>query len=196
MSKQSLKIESMKISDLVPYRNNPRKNDASVDLVAASIDEFGFKVPIVVDSKGEIVTGHTRLKAAKKLGLGEVPVIVADDLSEDQIKAFRLADNKTSEASEWDFNLLALELDGLDCFDMELFGFTDMSISDTFSDDFSLKDGDKDSIGQATFPLSEEQRVYVLSVLDSVNPSDIPTFGNPSKRGNALYKVVKEWAGH
>lgn len=111
------------INELKPYKNNPRKNDGAVDAVAASIKEFGFKVPIVIDNDGEIVAGHTRLKAALKLNLDKVPCIVADDLTPDQIKAFRLADNKTAELSEWDFDLLNLELDNIDL-DMSEFGFT------------------------------------------------------------------------
>ena len=110
------------VSDLIPYENNPRKNDDAVDYVANSIKEFGFKVPIIVGSDNVIVTGHTRLKAAIKLGLTEVPVIVADDLTEEQINAFRLADNKVAEMAEWDFERLDLELSELD-FDMEQFGF-------------------------------------------------------------------------
>lgn len=118
-----MEIVKKKVKDLIPYQNNPRKNDEAVDYVAASIKEFGFKVPIIIDQNNEIVAGHTRLKAAKKLHLKEVPCIVADDLNEDQIKAFRLADNKVSEQSEWDLNLLDLELDTIKL-NMEPFGFT------------------------------------------------------------------------
>lgn len=118
-----MEIVKKKVKDLIPYQNNPRKNDEAVDYVAASIKEFGFKVPIIIDQNNEIVAGHTRLKAAKKLHLKEVPCIVADDLNEDQIKAFRLADNKVSEQAEWDLNLLDLELDTIKL-NMEPFGFT------------------------------------------------------------------------
>lgn len=112
-----------KISDIRPYEKNPRKNDEAVKYVAESISQFGFKVPIVIDSNGVIVAGHTRYKAAKKLNLKEVPCIVADDLTEEQVKAFRLADNKVAEKAEWDFELLADELDELFDFDMTVFGF-------------------------------------------------------------------------
>ncbi|HGM8965131.1 TPA: ParB N-terminal domain-containing protein, partial [Streptococcus pyogenes] len=95
-----------KLSEITPYKNNPRNNDEAVGPVAESIKEFGFKVPIVVDKNGEIINGHTRYKAAQKLGLETVPVIVADDLSEEQIKAFRLADNKVGEIAVWDLDLL------------------------------------------------------------------------------------------
>lgn len=117
----------MATSNLIPYVNNPRQNDDAVDAVASSIKNFGFKVPIVIDNQNEIVTGHTRLKAANKLGLDEVPVIVADDLTPEQIKAFRLADNKVGEIAEWNEELLAIELEELDNldFDMSEFGFDD-----------------------------------------------------------------------
>lgn len=105
-----------KVSDLMPYVNNPRKNDKAVDSVAESIKSFGFKQPIVIDKKGEIIVGHTRLKAAIKLGLKEIPCLVADDLTEKQIKAYRIADNKVSELSQWDFDLLKLELNEIEDF--------------------------------------------------------------------------------
>lgn len=109
-------------SSLIPYERNPRRNDQAVDAVAASIREFGFKVPIVIDRDNVVVAGHTRLKAALKLGLETVPVIVADDLTPEQIKAFRLADNKTAELAEWDLDMLDLELGDIEM-DMEPFGF-------------------------------------------------------------------------
>lgn len=105
-----------KVSDLMPYVNNPRKNDKAVDSVAESIKSFGFKQPIVIDKNGEIIVGHTRLKAAIKLGLKEIPCLVADDLTEKQIKAYRIADNKVSELSQWDFDLLKLELNEIEDF--------------------------------------------------------------------------------
>lgn len=123
------------IDELKPYKNNPRQNDNAVDAVAASIRQFGFKVPIVIDAGNEIVAGHTRLKAAKKLGLTEVPCIIADDLTPDQIKAFRLADNKTAELAEWDFELLELELNDIDL-DMSMFGFDATMPGEPYEDEF------------------------------------------------------------
>ncbi len=117
-----MNIVELSIHDLVPYENNPRNNIEAVEYVANSIEKFGFKVPIVVDTNNVIVAGHTRYMASKKLGLETVPCIVADDLTEEQIKAFRLADNKVSEIATWDLNKLQLELDFLDC-NMEDFGF-------------------------------------------------------------------------
>lgn len=120
-----MEIIEKKVEELIPYENNPRKNDEAVEKVALSISAFGFKVPIVIDSNNVIVTGHTRLKAAKKLGLDKVPCIQADDLTEEQIKAFRLADNKVSEFSQWDEEKLMEELEGLDS-DMSLYGFEEL----------------------------------------------------------------------
>ncbi len=118
-----MSITEKSIEEIKPYKNNPRKNDTAVEYVANSIKEFGFKVPIILDKNNEIVCGHTRYKAAKKLGLKVVPCIIADDLTPEQINAFRLADNKVSEKSEWDFNLLSKELEGITSIDMNLFDF-------------------------------------------------------------------------
>ena len=123
-------IINITLKDLKPYENNPRKNDDAVKYVAESIKEFGFKVPIVIDKNNVIVAGHTRYKAAKKLKMIEVPCIIADDLTEEQIKAFRLADNKVAEKAEWDFDLLNTELDDIIDLDMELFGFEETSQDD------------------------------------------------------------------
>lgn len=111
------------IKSIRPYEKNPRRNDEAVDAVAASIKEFGWQQPIVVDKDGVIIAGHTRYKAAKKLKCDTVPVVVADDLTEDQVKAYRLADNKTGELAEWDTALLGEELAELADFDMSQFGF-------------------------------------------------------------------------
>lgn len=108
-----MQIVEKKIAEIKPYEKNPRKNDSAVDAVANSISQFGFKVPVVIDKDNIIVCGHTRYKAAKKLGLNTVPCVVADDLTEEQIKAYRLADNKVSELAEWDIDLLGEELDGM-----------------------------------------------------------------------------------
>lgn len=120
-----LNIVMKKISELKDYENNPRKNDKAVDAVANSINSFGFKVPVIIEPDGTIIAGHTRVKASKKLGLEEVPCIIADDLTEDQIKAFRVADNKTAELADWDMDKLIDELKGIEM-DMEQFGFDDL----------------------------------------------------------------------
>ena len=124
-----MEIVNKKTEELIPYDKNPRKNDEAVDYVANSIKEFGFKVPIVIDKDNVIVAGHTRLKASKKLKLKEVPCIIADDLTDEQIKAFRLADNKVSELANWDFPTLNEELEDIDI-DMEQFGFEDLEIEE------------------------------------------------------------------
>ncbi|OCW99281.1 DNA modification methylase [Streptococcus phage Javan117] len=130
-----------KLSEITPYKNNPRNNDEAVGPVAESIKEFGFKVPIVVDKNGEIVNGHTRYKAAKKLGLETVPVIVADDLSDEQIKAFRLADNKVGEIAVWDLDLLNEELNDILDLDMSAFGFDVLdNLDDLIEDEKDLDD--------------------------------------------------------
>ena len=117
-----MEIKMIKVEDLKPYANNPRFNDDAVEYVAKSIKEFGFKVPMVIDKNNEIVAGHTRYKASLELGLEEVPCIIADDLTDEQIKAFRLADNKVSEYANWNDDLLNIELKDLDI-DMTDFGF-------------------------------------------------------------------------
>ena len=118
-----MNIVEKNIADIKPYGNNPKKNDSAVAPVANSIREFGFKVPIVIDKDGIIIAGHTRYRAAKELKLKTVPCIVADDLTEQQVKAFRLADNKVSEFAEWDQDALLEELQGILEVDMADFGF-------------------------------------------------------------------------
>ena len=119
-----MEIQMRKLSEIKPYGKNPRKNDDAVKYVAESIRQFGFRVPIILDASGEIVAGHTRYLAAQKLGMYEVPCISAEDMTPAQVKAFRLADNKTAEKAEWDDALLELELgDIMKDFDVEKLGF-------------------------------------------------------------------------
>jgi ParB-like chromosome segregation protein Spo0J len=129
-----MKVELWKISDIKPYPGNPRQNDAAVDAVAESIRQFGFRQPIVVNTDGVIICGHTRYRAALKLGLTEVPVHVATDLTPAQVKAYRIADNKTAELASWDYELLPIELSalhGMD-FDMGLLGFSKDELAKIF----------------------------------------------------------------
>lgn len=118
-------IQLININSIFPYEKNPRKNDSAVDVVAKSIEQFGFKVPIVIDANNIIVAGHTRYKAAQKLGLESVPCIIADDLTPEQIKTFRLVDNKSAELSSWDDAFLIEELNDLASFNIDMtdFGF-------------------------------------------------------------------------
>lgn len=132
-----MNIVEKRIEELKEYENNPRHNDAAVDSVAESIKQFGFKVPIVIDTDGVIIAGHTRRKAAEKLGLEVVPCIVADDLTPEKIRAFRLADNKTGELASWDFEKLEEELAALPEIDMSAFGFVmndDIDIDEFFTE--------------------------------------------------------------
>ena len=121
---ERIKVSNWRVKDLIPDPDNPRKNEAAVPGVKASIENFGFRVPIVIDAEGHVAAGHTRLLAAQELGLEEVPCVVADQLTEKQLKAFQLADNKTGEFATWDVGLLATELDSLKgLMDMSIFGF-------------------------------------------------------------------------
>lgn len=144
-----LQHETWPIGKLIEYARNPRKNDHAVDRVAAAIREFGFRVPVVAKSDGTVVDGHLRLKAAKKLGLTEVPVVLADDMTDLQIKAFRLSVNKMAELAEWDDELLALELGELHAadFDMALLGFDAGELSAAMGLDEEL-DGDAPKIDE------------------------------------------------
>lgn len=132
-----LRMVYKKIEEISPYENNPRNNDEAVDAVAESIQEFGFKIPIVISGDNVVVAGHTRIKAAKKLGMKEVPCIVADDLNEEQIRAFRLADNKSAEIATWDEEKLEQELAQIMNIDMSVFGFDgeDTAFADEVVDD-------------------------------------------------------------
>jgi hypothetical protein len=127
------------ISELIPYVNNPRKNDKAVDAVASSIKNYGFRQPIVIDGKNEIIIGHTRLLAAKKLKMNSVPCAIVDDLTPQQIKGLRIADNKVAEYSEWDIDLLKIELDGLD----EFTGFDDQDLEQVFFEDVAYKEAEE-----------------------------------------------------
>ena len=145
------------VDDLVPYENNARINDKAIDVVANSIKEFNFQQPILIDKNNIIVAGHTRLKAAKKLGLKEVPCIVADDLTEEQIKAFRIADNSSAQIAEWDIDKLMKELETID-YDMEQFGLAEQlaeinktaqkqTEEDNFDVEANLSDEPKSKLG-------------------------------------------------
>jgi hypothetical protein len=147
-----------KVVELVPYENNPRNNDEAVDYVANSIKQFHFQVPIIIDKDNVVVAGHTRLKACKKLGIEEVPCIVADDLTEDQIKAFRIADNKVGEVSMWDIEKLGFELADIDI-DMNEFG--DFGLEDD-SDNVDLENKEQKPELEFTEVLGEEHNYVVL----------------------------------
>lgn len=133
MEKFKMDVKNVDIYGIKPYENNARNNDDAVEFVSNSIRQFGFKQPIVVDKDMVIIAGHTRYKAAMELGLDEVPVIVANDLSEDEVKAYRLADNKTGEMATWDFDKLLVEMNDIDLnteIDMSDFGFDNIELED------------------------------------------------------------------
>lgn len=148
-----MQIVEKKLQDIKQYEKNPRKNDGAVDAVANSISQFGFKVPVVIDKENVIVCGHTRYKAAEKLGLKTVPCVIADDLTEEQIKAYRLADNKVGELAEWDFDLLSDELDGVFDIDMSEFGFAENNRSNFIDDLYDQMVGEHE-VNQSTFGVS------------------------------------------
>lgn len=158
----TVKIVDKPIEWLRPYENNPRNNEQAVEAVANSIKEFGFKVPIVATIDGEIVNGHTRFKAAKFLKLKTVPVLIADDLTEEQTKAFRLADNKTGELADWDVELLYGELDELTGFDMTMFGFEDIDFSLDDFEEVEKEEGEEVDINQEEKPKVEYGDIYQL----------------------------------
>ena len=162
-----MNIVKIKVEDLIPYINNPRNNENAVDKVASSIAEFGFKNPIVIDKNNVVINGHTRLLASKKLGLKEVPCIVADDLTEAQVKAFRIADNKTSEYAEWNEELLKIELEQLEDMNFNLdelsIDYSDFNMEvelDNFEDEY---DEEGDIIEEPPkVPFSKQQDIWLL----------------------------------
>ena len=160
-----MEIIYKKVGDLVPYEKNPRKNTKAVKYVAKSIEEFGFKVPLVIDRDNVVVCGHTRLKATKQLGIEEVPCIVADDLTDEQIKAFRLADNKVSEQAEWDIGLLNEELDDILNVDMGDFGFDIFSMDDLEEMEGYNSEEDEREYFSKTFVFPIEKKKQIICYL-------------------------------
>lgn len=166
-TKWPMQVELVALNRVIPYARNPRKNDAAISKVAASIKEYGFRQPIVVDVDMVIIAGHTRLQAAQQLGLQKVPVHIADGLSPAQIKAYRLADNRTHEDAEWDEELLAIELGELDelGFDLDLTGFDAIELEELMGDDASGGMTDDDAVPEAP-------------VIATTKPGDVWLLGN------------------
>lgn len=174
-----MQIISKKMEEIKEYENNPRNNDNAVEYVARSIKDFGFKIPIIVDKNNVIVAGHTRYKAAKELNLTEVPCIVADDLTDEQIKAFRLVDNKSAELAEWNLELLNIELENIHDIDMNLYNFELSELLDNvIEDDYEIelpeepktKHGDIYKLGN-----------HYLMCGDSTKESDVAKLMNNNK---------------
>ena len=161
-----MNIVEKRLNELKPYENNPRINDGAVKYVKNSIEEFGFKVPIVIDKDGVIVAGHTRYKASQELGLETVPCVVADDLTDEQVKAFRIADNKTAEKASWDLDALKTEMEELeeiDGIDMRDFGFGDFEIS-ALTEDMDAEGYDNelmDAFSEHSEEMLKKQRVII-----------------------------------
>ncbi|OQA02276.1 MAG: ParB-like nuclease domain protein [Planctomycetes bacterium ADurb.Bin401] len=186
-----MQIEMLKIEEVKSYENNPRDNSGAVDSVAQSIKQFGFKVPVIVDKNNVLVAGHTRVLAAKKLGFETVPAIKADDLTEDQVKAFRIADNKLHELSSWDYELLPLELSQLQDanFDLELLGFDSDEIAKIL--DPGIKEGltDPDDVPEPPAePITKPGDIWMLGEHrllcgDSTNRDDIIKLMKSDKAG-------------
>lgn len=173
--RSNVKVQTINIKDIKPYAKNPRNNDSGVDAVARSIKEFNWQQPIVVDKNYVIIVGHTRYKAAKKLNLKKVPIVVADNLSDEQVKAYRLADNKTNELTDWNMDLLNVELDGILDIDMTDFGFDESNMklegnSEVEEDevDEKLPEEPKSKLGQL-YKLGHHR----LMCGDSTKPEDV-----------------------
>ena len=185
------------VDKLIPYVNNAKQHsDSQVTKIASSIREFGFLNPVLIDASYNVIAGHGRILAAKKLGLSEVPCLFVEGLTDAQRKAYILADNRLSELGEWDMNLVGLELGELDAdgFDVDLLGFDNIDLDEEYGTDFSLPDGDKPEIVTMTFTLHEEQKGLIEYAMEAVKDDATETFGNTNKNGNALYEVVRQWA--
>jgi len=193
-----LKIEQIDIDKIIPYINNPRKNLNS-DKVASSIKEFGFQQPIVVDKDMSIIVGHTRYEAAKKLDLKTVPVVIAD-LPPLKAKAYRIADNRLNEDSEWDYNFLNIEFTDLldNHYDLDSLGFNNQELENfiTFEKDLEqdmpvLSNEDKSPFQQMTFTLHDSQAEIVKNALEYIKKQKIDDDVNENKNANALTEICK-----
>ena len=189
-----MNILQLPLQEIHPYERNPRKNDKAIAAVAESIKQYGFLVPLVISAGREIITGHTRYKAARALGLTTVPCVIADELTEEQIKAFRLVDNKVGEIAEWDLELPPLELADI-AVDMSAFGFETIT-EEAFGDAFALNDGGKKPFQQISLTLHDKQAELLHAAIAHVyaNEEVSETFGNENKNGNGIYEVVRQWA--
>ena len=180
-----MNIVYKKVDEIIPYEKNPRINDAAVEAVAKSIKEFGFRVPLVLDKNNVIITGHTRLRSAKMLGMTEVPCIIADNLTPEQVQAYRIADNKTGEIAEWDYALLPMELKDLQNadFDLSLLGFDpdelDKLLNGGTEETITEGETEPDAVPEVPEePISKRGEIYQLGKHrlmcgDSTNPDDV-----------------------
>jgi ParB-like chromosome segregation protein Spo0J len=189
------RLELIAIDKLIPYANNARTHsDEQIKKIQASIREFGFVNPVLIDKDCGIIAGHGRVEAAKRECMTEIPCVWVEHLTEAQKKAYILADNKLAELAGWDFDLLSLELAELADFDMSDFGFEIIS-PDDYGEDLSLPDGEKEPFQQMTFTLADSQVEFIKTKLNEAKENNtVETFGNENSNGNALFRVVKEWA--
>ena len=187
-----MKVVNFKLTEIKPYENNPRDNARAISKVAESIRQFGFKVPIVVDKDNVIITGHTRYLASQELGLEEVPVIVAEDLTEEKVKAFRLADNKVSEYSTWNDDLLKVELEDLiDLdFDINSIGFSEIELME-LTEDIEAEEYDNEEIEDYVEQAEEKLKAVniVVSCFDEEEQEWIRTLFRESSEIRRLYKA-------
>lgn len=189
-----MNVVEIRTVDLIPYENNPRINDGAVEAVANSIKDFGFRNPIIVNSDNVVIAGHTRLKAALRLGLDTVPCIIADGLTQEQARAFRLADNKVAEASTWDEALMWEELNEInDEYDMTAYGFEPDIPPDLFGEEFSLPSGDKESLSQMSITMAKEQKELAEYVISLISEEITPDPRNDDTNGNAIAEVCRQW---
>ena len=190
-------VQEVSLEKLRPYERNAKKHGAGqIEKLKASIIEFGFLTPCLIDSDYNLIAGHGRVMAAKELGIETVPCVFIEGLTDEQRRAYILADNRLGELGVWDMNLVGFELGELDAggFAVDLLGFDDIEIDEEYGTDFSLPDGDKPEIVTMTFTLHEEQKGLIEFAMSAVENDIVETFGNTNKNGNALYEVVRQWA--
>ena len=188
-----LKIEYVDIDTIKPYENNVKEHPVEqIEQIKKSIEEFGNNDPIAVWNN-EIVEGHGRYEALKQLGVKEIPIIRLDDLTDEQRKAYTLVHNKLTMNSDFDVNLLSLELMDIETIDMSDYGF-DLGFDDEdYGTDFELADGEKLGIDKMTLYFANEQTKVIEEAIEKINLEEVETFGNEHKKGNALYEVVRQW---
>jgi ParB-like chromosome segregation protein Spo0J len=187
------------VESVIPYARNPRKNADAVDKVAASLREFGFRQPIVTDENLTVIVGHTRLLAAKKLSLTQVPVHIAEGLTSAQIKAYRIADNRVGEEAGWDNALLSVEIGDLkdEGYDLSLTGLSELQLTDLMPDVKPLAEmpelasGDREPIQQMTFVLHDEQAQQVKAAIEAAHKFGDYDSPNENRNGNALARICE-----
>lgn len=184
-------ITMLPIEDIRPYERNPRHNEASIEPVANSIRDFGFRAPIILDKNKTIIAGHTRYLAAIKLGIREVPCIIADDMSRPQVEAYRIADNSAGSNSTWDTDILGDLLKGID-YDMSAYGLNYEGI-EAPGEDIDVGPGNIERTGGTIrFNLTEAQVEIVKAALETVTGA-LYTYGNMNSNGNKLTEICERW---